>query len=164
MHKRGYFFTLDAFVAVIILVIGIFLLLSLQSSKPYDTQALYISQDIMASISKTKVTEMNQPYINALRLNGTIRNYDNTIIEQAGEFYAANDRAAAREFAKAATLSIVPPQYGYRISINNDLIYNNSAIPQDTKIISTSKTIVYGILNRTKMWGPYTAEMTTWQR
>lgn len=164
MQKRGYFFTLDAFVAVVILVIGILIILSAQSFKPYETQTLFISEDVMAYLSGTNVQEINEPYINELRSNGTIKNFDSTLIEQAGEFYANNDKQAAAELIKAAIKSIIPPQFGYQILINNELIRNESVIPEDTKVLASSKAIVYGLSDSTKLWGPYTAEVRAWQK
>lgn len=164
MQKRGYFFTIDAFVAILILVMGILLVLSIQNSRPYDTQALFISQDLMTSLSSTNVRDINQPYINALRGNGTITNFDNSVMEQAAEFYVTNQDDISREFIKSALSTIVPSQYGYRVVINNEVLYNTSTPALDINVLTTSKTIVYGTLNRTILWGPYTVELTTWQQ
>ncbi len=163
MQKRGYFLTLDAFVAVMLLVTGLLLIFSMQSQKPYDTQALYYSQDVMNSLSDTSVQEINDPYINALRQNGTVINSGNSLIQQIGEFYVNNDMSTASSFSQAAITSI-NSQYGFRVVVNNYVIYNTSIPPNDTNVVSASKTIVYGTVNKTRLWGPYIAEVTTWQR
>ncbi len=162
--RRGYFFTLDAFVAIMVLIIGILVVLSVSRSQPYDTQALFLSQDIMNTLSSATVQEVNEPYINSLRGNGTITNFDNTLLEQAGEFHYMNQRDTAREFLKAALSATVPPQYGYRVVVNNEVLYNTSGLTDEIEVLATSKTIIYGVANKTRLWGPYNAEFTAWQR
>ncbi|MBI3034588.1 hypothetical protein HYY72_05510 [Candidatus Woesearchaeota archaeon] len=162
MGKRGYFFTLDAFVAMGIIVIGLVMILTSNYYSPVTVQPIALSNDVILSLSSTKVTEANNNYTLNLVLNGSITNKDNSLLQQAGEFYVNNQRSMSSNFVRNVTYSLVPQQYSFNVSINRTTIYNRGSLAKSSRLVVSTKSIVFGVYNDT-MWGPYPAEVSVWQ-
>ncbi|MBI2574255.1 hypothetical protein HYV82_00020 [Candidatus Woesearchaeota archaeon] len=160
--SKGYFFTLDAFIAMGIIVAGLAFVLTAYSYKPVTAQATVLGTDLLLSLANTKVTEINNDYVRNLTLNGTITNSDNSLLQQVGEFYVNNQNSMGNEFVRNVTYSLVPLQYGYELRINKTQVYNRSAFIRTNKLVTSSKSIVFGVYNNT-MWGPLDAEVRVWQ-
>jgi hypothetical protein len=166
--KKGYFFTLDAFISMSILVACIILVFSLQSSKPYPLQSIHISEDIMDVMATTKLYEINSPYLSTLYEAGNITELDNTILEQIAWFYISGRPALARRFTENLTSQLIPQRYGSELRIyNSTTTYLTTINPgtnsqESSRLIITSKRILLGIDNVTA-WGPMTAEVRLWQ-
>ena len=80
MHKKAYFFTLDAFIATSVIVIGIVLINFAYTYKPYEMQTAFLSQDVIDAASSIKVYEISDnEYVNNLTANGNITNTQNTV-------------------------------------------------------------------------------------
>lgn len=162
MKKRGYFFTIDAFMAIAIITAGMLLILSSRSFVPYETQTLYLSEGYIDTLASVKLYEINNAYIDGLIAGGNITNTEQTILEQAGEFYFTGRNDLARNFVKNITYGLIPSQYGFELLINKTAIYNQSIFHNRTMLLVSSKRIVSGIINRSELW-TLEAEMRVWQ-
>ncbi|MBI2133390.1 hypothetical protein HYU11_01770 [Candidatus Woesearchaeota archaeon] len=163
MSKRGYFFTLDAFVAMGIIVVGLFIVLGSYSYTPLGDLPEIMSGDILVSLSSTKVSEINSNYVRALIDNGTITNTENSVLQQLGEFYVNNQVSMGSRFMSNISSNIIPRQYGVSVSIDNFQVFNEGPklLPGSRTVVS-SKSLVFGIYNGS-MWGPFPAEVSMWQ-
>ena len=171
--KRGYFFTLDATLALFVLVIGVFLVLSLSADVPQTVQVDFLSKDIMNFISDTKIKDLNNEYGGIggeLWKSGSITDGENTLLQQLGEFYANNQLDTAEKFVQNIS-AIFPDQYKYELWIDNTRIYPRNA-PQghitsksNTQLLLTTKKLIFGLTNKTtsSVWGPYKAEVFVWE-
>lgn len=162
MGKRGYFFTLDAFMATAIITAGMLLILSARSFVPYATQTVYLSEGYIDTLASVKLYEINNPYVDELRLSGEITNSEQTVLEQVGEFYVTGRNDLAANLVRNITHGLIPIQYGFELLINKTKIYNQSTVPDKTLLLVSSKRIVSGIINRSKLW-TLEAEMRVWQ-
>lgn len=175
IKKRGYFFVLDAVLALFVLVVGIFLVTSSYVDAPQPTQVELISEDLLNFLSNTKIKELNNPYAGIggeLWVNGSIKDADNSLLQQIGEFYAANRLNTAEKFIQNVSKDAVPPQYMYEVWVNGVVLYPKNPSSEhirsknSTEILLTSKKITFGIINKTtgSLWGPYKAEVFLWER
>jgi hypothetical protein len=164
MGKRGYFFTLDAFIAMGIITTGLVLVYLSQTLAPPTVQAEFLSQDVMETLASTQLFTLNNPYVDEHRTSRNITDLDNTILEQIGEFYVTQQLGNAQNLTRNVTLNLIPPQYSFEIWFDGWLVHNRSYLHSDeTPVLSASKTMVIGVINRTFFWGPYTAEVYVWQ-
>ncbi len=163
VNKRGYFFTLDAFIAIGIIALGLLLVLFAQSYKPYETQAVFLSQDFIDALTSTKVSEVNNQFVFDLIGRGNITSLDNTILEQAGEFYITGQKDLATEFIGQVSGDIVPVQYGFELLVNEEPIFNRSVLTERAELVVSSKKLLFGVVNVSQMWGPIGAEVRVWQ-
>lgn len=175
LKKRGYFFMLDAMLALIVLVIGVFLVTSSYVDVPEPAQVSLLSDDLLNFLSNTKINGINNPYAGiggVLWSQGDITDPDNTLLQQIGEFYAANKPDLAEKFIQNVSAGIVPQQFRYEVWVDDALLYpkipsaEHMHSKNSTGLLLTSKKLAFGILNRTTsdIWGPYKAEVFVWEK
>ncbi|MBI2660196.1 hypothetical protein HYX07_03480 [Candidatus Woesearchaeota archaeon] len=175
LKKRGYFFVLDAMLALTVLVIGVFLVTSSYVDVPQPTQVSLLSDDVINFLASTKIKDLNNAYAGiggTLWSQGHIKDADNTLLQQAGELYSTNKQDIAEKFIQNVSAGIVPQQFRYEVWIDNSLLYPKTPSLEhiksknSTEILLTSKKLTFGILNRSTsdIWGPYKAEVFVWER
>ncbi len=167
MHKKAYFFTLDAFIATSIIVIGISLILFARTNKPYEMQTAFLSQDVIDTASSIKIYELSDnEYVSNLTADGNITNTQNTVLEQLGEFCYREMNNTAGNFTEKVFLRIIPPEYNFQLLIKDgsDILFNYTKGKgmETSRVLISSKNIIFGQINNL-MWGPYTSEVITWQ-
>lgn len=175
LKKRGYFFVLDAMLALSILVIGVFLVTSSYVKVPQPTQVVLLSDDLLTFLSNTKIKDLNNPYAgigSELWNKGSITDADNSLLQQTGEFYATNNLDTAEKFIQNVSKGIVPPQFSYEVWMDGVILYPKTPTAEHiksrngTELLTTSKKLTFGIINKTtgNVWGPYKAEVFLWER
>ena len=175
IKKRGYFFMLDAMLALIVLSIGIFLITSSYVDVPQLAQVGLLADDLLNFLSNSKIKDINNPYAGiggALWTQGLITDIENTLLQQIGEFYAAGNIDTAEKFIANVSSGIIPPQFKYEVWIDGTILYpkvqsaEHAESRNNTYILLTSKKITFGIINKTtsNLWGPYKAEVFVWER
>jgi len=173
--KRGYFFALDAVLALFVLIIGVFLVASSYIEVPQSAQVSLLSDDLMNFLSETKIKNLNNAFAGiggTLWLNGTITDADNSLLQQIGEFYAAKNFDTAATFVQNVSENIIPKQFLYEVWVNNTIIYpkepsaEHNRSKNSTALLLTSKKIAFGLINKTtsNVWGPYKSEVFVWER
>ena len=171
MKKKAYFFTLDAFIATGVIAVGIVLVLSASTNKPYEMQIASLSQDLIDTLSSIKVYEISDnTYVYELIKDGDITNPENTILEQIGEFCYRDMNDTASNFTETIFPGIIPKEYNVQLLIKEgDIIKFNyiklksiGTLRNTSRAVASSKNIIFGLSGST-MWGPYIAEVRTWQ-
>lgn len=183
MHKKGYFLTIDAFVAIGVIVIGIIIVLSQYSFKPYEPQYSSYSRDLMNSLSSTQIYKINDdgyPYLKQYKNSSNITNMDNTVYEQLAEFVLRADYGCvpdcmhmAENLTREITNKSIAPQYSYTIRLYNStdgyLLYNRTFINpfgEENKMskssyVASSKGIVSAVYE--DHLAVYVTEVVVWQ-
>ena len=134
--KKAVFFTIDALLAASILLGGILLLSAHYVNEQPTAHLNYLSQDIINCLSTLKVNELNSSYIDGLIADGNITNVNNSILQQVGEFWAAENFDTASEFMDNVTKNIIPDRYGFGIWVNNELIYQRDQPPPRSRAVA----------------------------
>lgn len=149
MNKRGYYYSLDAFIALMIILGVILFIRSPFSQTTYESK---IQEDILLVLSNLKIGEINDTDIEALISGGEIKNLDQSVLEQIGEFYA-NSSFRANELTQNI-LDKLNLRENIGIYFNNNQIANSGSLSlSDAKTISTSRQIISGIHNGTAAKG-----------
>ena len=172
MNKKGYYFTLDALISVVILAIGFSLINSTYVSSPSSSAIEHISDDIFDLMSSGIVGNFNYSSLSL------IENKGNTFLEAIGEKYY-NDG----EFCEGTCIlglnqtiqeiiignKIVSENHGFSMSIEDIEIYSvGTNHLEKTRALVSSKRIVFGYYEDEgtgdiDFWGPYEMEVRTWQ-
>jgi hypothetical protein len=166
--RKAYFYSLDAFIAIIILTVGIFLVLQSGSHQAPRQSVFLLSRDLTDYLAGTRVYDLNDElYNDSIKLwkeNGNISHIDNTLLEQAGEFYARNETALASSFLSNVTVTTVTARYNFEIVIDGTPIFGSSVIDRrNATNLVANKVMIFGVLNSTASWGPYEADIRVWQ-
>lgn len=162
---KAQYLTIDAFIASMIVAVALVIVLAAKSAQPYTTQSELISKGFTESLSSSKLSELNNPLIINMTKSGNITNADNTVLQQATEFYFTERRSSATELVKNVTYRLIPPQYSFKLLINNDLIYERAVSNENTSaVLVSSKKLIFGVVNRTALvYGPTITEIRVWQ-
>jgi hypothetical protein len=170
--KKGYFFTLDAFLAVGIIIMGMIVIYAVYSYSPATTQIRTYAQDTLTLFTTAKLQDLNSNQINQLYEWGVIQNRRNTLLEQIGEFYfrASITHNNTYMLLLSAMLSeitknLVQQEYGIEFLVDGVSVYQREPEmgSSTSQVLLTSKTPIVGIYNSTALWGPYLIEVRIWQ-
>jgi len=176
MQKRGYFFTLDVLIAMIVMVVGFVLIWAAVAGQPQVVQPYFLSQDIIDYLSTTTVGDMtSKQYVRNLTFNGNIstEQMELSLLEQIALFYTLNDTAqrpndyVLKNFTKVVLRNATPRQYSFDFRLNGNVLYsqrNPSNRPQHmSDALSSAKTIVAVVVDKDIVSDPYIAEVRVWQ-
>lgn len=175
MRKRGQYFTLDAFTALLVLSIGIFLIFAVNSYDTGSRGSKDLVEDSSILLAQTQIKTLNNPFVKDQILAGNITNTDNTIMQQAFEFkryfdsnssghYNPSTSNLSARFLEAMTTELLPRQFGFEILIDGDRIYGKGTDPSASEVLISNKQILFGILNKSgEFWGPVSGEIRIWE-
>lgn len=157
--KKGYFFTVDAIFAVTILTIGAVLIFTQTNIVQSSPQPINVAQEMMNYYSDTKMTDLNSDYIDAMRRNGTIKNPDLTLMQQAAEFYHVGAIGQSKIFI--ASVTNFSSVFNVEIIMNSQSLYLDGDGFLEAENVYSIKDIVYSV-NETQPIGPYITEVRVW--
>ena len=135
MKKRGFFFSMDAFLALLLFAVVLSLIYSFFISVPRLDQPFYFSEDVLDVFSKVKIKDLdlNQyPGIESMVNDGTISNTDKTLFEILAELQLSGNGAGSQSLIEDILICIIPDQYGFGIDFGDTEIYTKD----DREIIS----------------------------
>lgn len=142
-NKKGLFFTIDAILAVSILLGTLLVITSFYVGERSRVSVDYIANDVMNVLYELKVSEVDNPFVDELIANESITNMDNSILSQAGEFWAEGNIGLARLLIMNITNGLVDDNYGISLSIDGDVIFSRNV--SDSGEIVKSYKIISGI-------------------
>lgn len=176
--KKGYIFTLDLFIAVIIVVAGSFIILFNIFNSGQIIQPKVFSDDLLREAYTKQIFQLNYPILTT-KLNSSapygINDPAKSVAEQSAEFYYLAKTTGdagwneSNKYLLNSTISpVIPAQYSYNISISdgsrNQVIVSKENIPfSESTVAVPSKIIVSGIGRNGKFYGPYLFEVLLWQ-
>ncbi len=143
LRKKGFFFTLDAFFAVVLLVTGMILLSKFTFQEINTEQIDTISKDVLVAFSELKVGNINNSWIQNEINSSSITSVDNSILEQIGEYWATGELAKAEYLAQLMSANLIPSKYGFSIVIDGTTIYNRTI--SKTRDLVSAQRMVSGI-------------------
>ena len=192
LNKKGYFFVIDALIALGVLAIGVFLVFTFYANVPSKEQPAILSGSIMDFFANNKIKDVDNLYAG---LGGSlwededadgglcygeelIANGEITLLQQIAIFYEKSSGNSCyfdpdtedliERFIRNLVENILPPQYKFEFWMDDQLLYpetEQTVSKSKTKVLIPSKKIAYGIMNQETgdMFGPYNAEVLVWQ-
>ena len=146
MSKRGQYFTIDAFIALVVISTGLILVIAATSYSPSPRQPEDLAEELVSSFVEQKINEINNEFLKNKTKEGYldpnsrsgITNPRNTILQQAYEFYFIKcgppfpqppvgcgedsnfpGNSVYEEFLKAVADDLIPEQYGFQLRIDD---------------------------------------------
>jgi hypothetical protein len=141
--KKAYFFTIDALIALGIIIVALALSSLYHNSKEGASNINLLAEDMITTLAYLKIDETNNPYINELIANGTITDLNNTVLEQIGEFWVQNMTEKAQKIIQNLSHGMIPPIYGFGFWIDDENIFLRNTTSEATSL-TTSKKMVSG--------------------
>ncbi len=168
LNKQGYYYSLDALIAIVIITVGILIVLQSNTHNQPKSNVILYAQDLSNFLSHTKIYDLNDElFLDTIQLwkqDGNITSFDNTILEQAGEFYTYKKMDKLESLLGNLSSNNYATTYNFNIWINGSIVYNHTTINQSmAKSVIVNKMIISGVGNKNLFWGPYIAEVRVWQ-
>ena len=141
MSKRGQYFTIDAFIALVVISTGLILVIAATSYSPSPRQPEDLAEELVSSFVDQKINEINNEFLKE-RIKAAhddpsykcgITNAHNTILQQAYEFKSTcppnsppscctdEEDPPANLLLKAVADDLIPKQYGFELRIYDGL-------------------------------------------
>ncbi len=143
MVKKAYFFSVDALIATIFIIIIMLIIPIFYSSEKTNINLEYTSRDIATILSSTKVSEISDPVIEQYILDKKITNINNSILEQIAEFWTQGQKTEATNITKSILSNLTSLNYDYAVVVENEIVYNSSVKSIDYLI--TTKRLMSGV-------------------
>ncbi len=141
LKNKGVFFSIDALIALII-IIGVILL-----AYPYLKEAKHptnLHQDIISTLSSIKIGEINTSFARSLISQGMIVDLNKSLLEQIGEFYAINTTLA--KLLASDALSTLDTTENVGVWYGNTLILSkNKTSFEEARNVETARQIISGV-------------------
>jgi hypothetical protein len=164
MKKRGsFFFTLDVFIASIIITLTLVLIFNSYSTTEITEDNQQALSNYMFYLTQTEIADMNDIHIYEQIENKVIRRLDYRIYEQIAEFQYRGEHQLASNLAKNVTDDTLPPQFGMMYILNGTHIYNRSIDTYDTTtMVLVAHKITFFRINTTDIYELADTEVRIW--
>jgi len=145
MVKKGFFFSLDALIATVLIVSVLLVVPTLYISREQNLQPEFFSSDIIDILSTVKLSDINNSEIAALIENSSVTDYNKTITEQVLRYVVNDETEIANELLTLATQGLLPSNFNFGMYIEGyeDAIYMSGNI--SARQLISSKQMVSGI-------------------
>ncbi|MFH1307524.1 MAG: LamG-like jellyroll fold domain-containing protein [archaeon] len=155
MRKKGYYFSIDALIALIIIFTVI---VTVRPPIRQVTSDMYLQEDLLLVLTSLKIGEINEtayPYVyNDWIPNNYVTNQNLTLLDQIGAFYSYDDGLPGSRSNKL-TQDIIN-HLGAKDKIGlwfDNRMIANSSIYNNTYQVWTSRQLISGIQNGTNVTG-----------
>ena len=140
-NKKGYFFSLDAFIALLIILAVV---LVVKPTVKQTAPEVHIQEDLIKTLSSIKIGEIDNSYATQLISEGKVRDLNQSVLEQIGEFYAGSQPEA--ELLAQEIMNQLDSDYNIGIYFNGITIAENSDLEfENAQDVWTSRQIISGI-------------------
>ncbi len=140
MDLKGFYFSLDALLASMLIVGGLLLVTQMVAHEQNTQRISYVSNDLLTSMTELRVEEMNSTTVNKMISNGEIENVNQTLLEQLGEFWALNETDNANNFSRAIVEELISEKFGMRIKVEGDEFFNKTGV-DESNVVAASRMI-----------------------
>ncbi len=146
---KGQFFTIDALIALMIIMITI---ITISPVLKQPRQEPTITSDILSSLDTLTIGEFDSAYAQQLIAEGKIMDTSKSLLEQIGEFYVTNI-TIAKALAEDA-LSTISPNENIGIWYGDTLLASKNITPFETaENIFTDRQTISGIGGNSSVTG-----------
>ncbi|MBI3622878.1 VWA domain-containing protein [Candidatus Pacearchaeota archaeon] len=139
-NKKGYFFSLDALVALLIILSVVLFIKSPSTNVSHEEN---FHEDLLEVLSSIKIGDLNNSYSKSLISQGKITNLNQSVLEQIGEFYANSSSDA--QLLTISILNDLNLSKNVGIYFNNVIIATQGTNPSNASNIETTRQIISGI-------------------
>ncbi len=169
MKKKSQIFIFDLIFATVMIFVSIGIFFTYFSETRSNSDLYSINYEILNSFTTTNINSLNDKVIRDMFENGEIRNKDNTIAQQVGEFFYLGKEDLAIELTDVFVNNYISLQMNYNITISNSsetLVLkssNNNLNLVNASIASASNRLVIGFIDKDSFYGPYDLSIKIWQ-
>lgn len=134
MEKRGFFFSLDSFLAIILFTVVLVMIYIFFIQFSPLQQQYYFSEDLLTVFSNVEIQDLDinidnpelskYPRISDLVANKKINDTTVTLLEQIATFYIEDDIDSATVMVDDLSTDLFKEQYGVALDIGGEEVYS----------------------------------------
>jgi len=172
-RKGSYFFVIDAFIASIIIVIGLIIIFSRYNYQPSATQIFHTAEDFLSTASTTEIRNFDNEAVRTWITTGAIPDAKISILEQIVLFNLTETPTNGVQTKKYNLSAFIgnntPPTVNLILFINGSatgsgiLFIRNSTPAESANVMFTAKRIITLKNSATSLHQPAIVEARTWQ-
>lgn len=174
---KSQIFIFDMIFSIVIIIVSIGIAFSYYSNVSQNIDIYELNKNILTSFTTTPINSLNSEFVKDLFKQREVKNIDNSIAQQASEFYyrytleGGDNLEKSRNLTQSFIEDFISPEMNFQIVLDDGssktYLFNqsaklNSVSEQDADIVSYSQRTVFGFLNRTNYYGPYILEVKLW--
>lgn len=168
--SKSQIFMFDLILAFIIFIVSLGIVFSYFVSTTENVDIYDYNYEILSGITQTKINSLNSIEIRQMFLDNQIKNIDNTVAQQIGEFYHDGKTDLAHNLTRIYIKDYVNKQMNFRITILNQT--NSEILFEDIKneknesdsgtILSVTQRTIFGFINKDTTYGPDIIRIEIW--
>lgn len=168
--SKSQIFMFDLILASLILIVTVGIVFSYYISTTENVDIYDYNYEILSGMTQTKINSLNSVEIRQMFIENKIKNIDNTVAQQIGEFYHQGEIDLARNLTTIYIEDYVNKQMNFRVTIYNQT--NEEVLFEDVKngknesdsgsILSVTQRTVFGFIDKDTTYGPDTIKIEIW--
>jgi len=167
---KSQIFMFDMILSIVIIILSLGIVLSYFVFTNENIDIYDYNYQILKGFTETKLNSLNDLGVRDMFITNQIKNIDNTVAQQVGEFYYTNNTGMAKNLTQIFVSNYVSNQMNFRISIynstNNYTLYeeikNSNYNLEDASISSVTERTIFGYINKTNFYGPDRIRIEIW--
>jgi len=171
-NVKSQIFIFDLIFSVVIIIVSLGIVGSYFVNTNYNVDIYDLNNQILNGFTQTKINSLNSLEIRKMFINNQIKNIDNTVAQQVGEFYYLGNISLAKNLTTVFIKDYLSRQMNFNLTFYNDsnianpiTLYskiNNGVNYKDSQITSSTSRTIFGFINTSNYYGPYTFKVQLW--
>ncbi len=143
MNRKALYFSIDAFLASVLLITAAYMIFQFTDSKPDIRQIDYVSKDITNAISEIKINELNNSWVQAQISNGSISDPNVSILVQVGNYWVNGNYVYIDRLLDIVVNDSLPDRFGFSFKIGDETVYSKNITNVNNLV--TARRMISGI-------------------
>lgn len=167
--KKGFFFLIDATLAVVAIILGSFIIYSSFYGQPSVLQLSALADSIVLFYTNNSVEDITfdgyQTLVDCDQPPCPVEDPSDTLGIQIFKWYEQNTTQSmeyVRSFVENVTAKDIPEHINMRLKINDTVVFNTTEPQADVKTIIPSRTLLLYADENLTLHGPVMLEVAVW--
>ncbi|AOV94677.1 hypothetical protein AQV86_02010 [Nanohaloarchaea archaeon SG9] len=169
--RKGFYFSMDAVVALVIMSAALTLVIQLSNSATGEFQtdssryaeATDRGKDIIKIASAEKLSSLEQSQTPELTPTVDPSKFNGSVLDAVNLLWETNNKTKASDLVKMYFTPMVPKDYEYKVILEgNEVVYRSSTLEDPPQIVTSSTTLTY-VPERPETVDPKNIRLVMWR-
>lgn len=161
----------DLIFSFIILIISIGLLYNYYIDVTGNVDIYDLNKNILNGFTNTRINTLNDEEIREMFRANKVKNIENTVAQQVGEFYYYGSLTDANDLTRIFAQDYIDKQMNFEFTLDDAgtsyELYKSINRPEvdfdSAEIASVNQRTIFGFKNSTDFYGPYVFRIKIWK-
>ncbi len=149
----------DMILSIVIIIVSLGIIFSYFTTTNENVDIYTYNYQILSGFTQTKINTLNNEEVREMFIDNKIKNIDNTVAQQVGEFYHTGNTSYAENLTRIFVEDYVNKQMSFRVSISNSTVPLNFTVlfedikndlnsTEDGTISSVTQRTIFGFIDK----------------